>query len=91
MDIPSEDYINALKTNKILNNFIDSNNSLELIIHFSPKEIVENSEYQKFITNAKPNRNWLLNEENQYTGLLSAYRRQKHYNHLDSSIFPKLR
>lgn len=91
LDIPSSDYLHELNKNTKLLNYISTKRSTELIVHFSPPNIFNDQEYQQFLQNINPNRNWLINETNQYSGLFKAYKRQIYFNHLNSNIFPKLR
>lgn len=64
---------------------------LDLMIHFSAPNVIETSEYQKFMEKTHAARHLKLNESNGFTNLRNSNEIQTELNGIDPAIFPLLR
>lgn len=67
IDVPSVDYLPDLEHNELLNGHIDEINSdlgMEFVAHFTPSNITEMPEYQKWLRRINAKRHLALNDTN---------------------------
>lgn len=97
IDIPTEEYLNSLERS---NHYFapyqsttqDENDLALTVIHFTPQNIVNTSEYQNFIAQFAPStKHLILNDSNRFSGYASAHRLQWQLNQLNPEIFPILK
>ncbi|XP_031635353.1 ribonuclease Z, mitochondrial-like [Contarinia nasturtii] len=92
VDVPHKGYLKDLKTNIKLKSLLHESKlpNVELIIHFTPKDVFETSRYQYFIKSINPKRNMILNDMNTHSCMESVYKLQEKLHTIDSKIHPLL-
>lgn len=96
IDIPSEEYLEALEKNHSTFSPFQSTASNEIdvaliVIHFSSDKIVRNPIYKKFIEKFSPStKHLILNETNKFSGYVATHRIQWQLNQLNENVFPLL-
>lgn len=71
--MPSEDYLKSLTESDAFTSYQNESedNHLELILHFTPEEIVHTPEYKKFMSRFPARtRHMFLNERNKYVATI---------------------
>ncbi|XP_057654659.1 ribonuclease Z, mitochondrial isoform X1 [Diorhabda carinulata] len=95
VDCSTIDYLESLNNNETIKKHQkysdDENEIANLIVHFSPKEVVEDSRYQEWMDNFPASTTHLmLNECNDCMGSEAVHRIQYKLNLLSDNIFPLL-
>lgn len=74
LDVPSMDYLHNIESNKqLLEPLQEINETLgfDFISHFTPTDVVDTPQYQKFMRTMRTKMHWALNESNSYVHSLS--------------------
>ena len=67
IDIPSKEFLGNLENDALFGEYysLEENNRLDIVLHFTPKEIADTKEYQRFVKKFPPaTKHWFLNENN---------------------------
>uniref|UniRef100_A0A7G3AR59 Zinc phosphodiesterase ELAC protein 2 n=1 Tax=Lutzomyia longipalpis TaxID=7200 RepID=A0A7G3AR59_LUTLO len=96
IDIPDEEYLQCLMENKHVfakhqATATEEESVAAVVVHFTPKEIVERKEYIEFMDDFTPStKHIILNESNNSSGNISVHRIQWQLNQLNDLVFPIL-
>jgi ribonuclease Z len=92
LECPSISFIDSFLSNSQLKKHLnESKNLIECVVHFTPNDVIDNSNYELIINQFSPQTHHLIiNEQNPSSSLYSMHRFQNQLNSLDSKIFPLL-
>lgn len=66
IDVPNVGFLTDLQKNEKLTNILEGNKStgIEMMIHFTPKDVFQNEGYQNFVDSVGAKRQLILNDSN---------------------------
>ncbi|KAK9888230.1 hypothetical protein WA026_000498 [Henosepilachna vigintioctopunctata] len=96
VDCPTEEYITSLVSNKEFKKYqkfaTDESMVAYVVVHFSPKRIVDDARYQSWMELFLPStQHLILNETNSCMGSMAVHRIQHKLNMIHPDIFPLLK
>lgn len=95
VECPSEAHLDSLVGNDIFKNHqqcaTDDDSRAELVIHFTPRDVLMNKKYQNWMNDFSASTNhWIINDSNQNPPSIAIYRIQAQLNLIDDAVFPLL-